>query len=737
MMKTVRPTLLAILLCSLAFPSVAQQPEKTAVAGQQRPKVGLVLSGGGAKGFAHIGAIKVLEEEGIPIDLVVGTSIGSLIGGIYSIGYTSDEMIDIVRSQNWDQTLSDDVSRLYLSRHDQMLKQRYLVALPFDNQRKLTLPPAMIKGQNVMNVFCGLAANVPEDADFSQFPIPFACVAGNLENGKEEVLNHGFLPTAMYASMAIPGVFMPGVHDNKLLVDGGVVNNFPVDVAKAMGADIIIGVDIRDDFYTRDQIKSMSEVFLNLINFYSTEKDAQNLEYCDVIIRPDVSGYSGASFSREAADSLIVRGRAATEALRDQLRALKAEYHLEPGPKPSRRFVEKTKWHITKVQFDCDNQINREFLLRRLNLPEGMDYDYFDIKRGIDQLYGSAGFEYIYFTLHDNPTGTTLQLHLQLKEQRSQYIGFRVNTTEAAALLLNATWKNYTKSIGLMSASAELSANPGANFLVETNWHNFPDIGLEASFKYQNYNVYNEGERYFDTDLIYSSARAYIQQDWGNWRTGLAIHEDYFYGDVFAKGSDVVISDETEFWLTGGAFYITYDNQDNFYFPNHGTRMQFEASFDTDWKTGGKSSPYLLLKMENVASLSPKVAFLYNLYGRGILNESYPEVRSSYIGGDVYSRYFNNHFNFLGMPPVMISERFMAIGQLGLRFRLSTNQYLSLLFNTLQQSPEYDRLDMDLAVYGGGIKYSYKTIIGPLDLGLGYSDYYNRVTLTANLGFWF
>ncbi len=185
---------------SLTHPFICHAQEKSEK--QKRPKIALVLSGGGAKGFAHIGVLKILEEEGLPIDLIVGTSMGSLVGGIYSLGYSASGLETLVKSLNWETVLSDDVPRAYLSGNDQLLKQRYLFSLPINGQKKLSLPQGLLKGQNVLNIFCGLAGNVPLDADFEKFPISFACVAADLETGKEVVLKNGFLPTAMFSSMA-------------------------------------------------------------------------------------------------------------------------------------------------------------------------------------------------------------------------------------------------------------------------------------------------------------------------------------------------------------------------------------------------------------------------------------------------------------------------------------------------------------------------------------------------------
>lgn len=727
---------LAVFILVVAFNGLANPFARAQQVHDSRPKVGLVLSGGGAKGFSHIGVIKVLEEEGIPIDIIVGTSIGSLVGGVYSLGYTSAQLEEIVHGQNWEQLLSDDVSRLYLSPHDQLLKQRYLFSLPFSSERKLTLPQGMIRGQNVLNLFCGLAANVPADADFTKFPIPFACIATNLENGEEEVLDHGFLPTAMFASMAIPGVFRPGVHDDKVLVDGGIVNNFPVDVAKRMGADIIIGVDIRDNYYTRDKLKSMSEVFLNLINFYSKAKDEKNLDLCDIIIKPDGTGYTGASFSPQAADTLIKRGMDAAYEIREQLRALKKQYHLEPKSLPA-PLDETPSWRIGKVNFESNAKLNRDYLLSILNLPEGEKYNYPDIKAAIDRLYGMGGFEQIYFNLEDYSGNKQLNLHLKMREERSQYVGFRVNTTEAAALLLNATWKNYSRTIGLFSISTELSANPGLDVVTETNWQHFPDMGLSFNAKYQKFNIYDKGKKNYDADIFYTSGKIYMEQRWPKFRTGFSVQEEYFDGSVFAREDVRGLSGKTNFLLSGASFYLILDDQDHYYFPTRGTRLYMEFNYCTDFKRSRQSAPVVMLKMEKVVPLARKTALLLNLYGRGILTDNYPEIKGTFIGGEGYSNYFNYHFPFVGLPPVIIGQRYTAVGLLGLRFRLSSSQYLSLVFNTLQQGKEYIELDPDLDVYGIGAKYSLKTFVGPLDLSVGYSGYHSKPTFAANLGFWF
>ncbi len=703
------------------------------------PKVAVVLSGGGAKGFAHIGVLKVLEEEGIPIDIIVGTSIGSLIGGFYSIGYSADDIHKIIEKQDWEAILSDDVPRQYLSENDKELNQRYLFSLPYGDNKKLSLPLGVIKGQNVMNLFCGLAGNVPKDADFSKLPISFACVAANLETGEEVVMKSGFLPSAMFSSMAIPGVFGPSKRDGMILVDGGIVNNFPADVAKEMGADIIIGVDIRGGFYTRKEIKSMGEIVGQMINFLGMEKGAANTGICDLIIRPNITGYSVSSFTGEAADTLILRGREAAGLVRGQLKELKEKYQLRSREKSS-VFIAPDKWQIDDVHLTGAKQLNEAFLLKRLNLPVPGNYSYEEIKNAIDRIYGYGGFEKIYFTLNDHANGgKILELYITTEKEFFMNIGFKVNTTDAAALLLNVTRKNYSNTFGLLSATAELSANPGFSMMAETNKNDFPTVGAEIKGKYQNYDIYEKGDKLMNADLFYASGSIYLYQSFlRQYNLGLGLQEEYFGGDAYIKSSSFsdVSATTVDRFNTSVFSYFLLDNMDDFYFPSRGTNLYTEFSLDADFKNE-KVNSTLLLKMKNVIPLWHNTTLLFNLYGRALLSSDYLMAKATFIGGDSYSQYFSYHLPFYGLPPVIVADRYSAIGLLGLRLKLSKSQYVSFMFNMLQQGSSPANWTKANTVYGGGIKYSMKTLFGPVDIGLGYSDLSDDLTFSANLGYWF
>ena len=721
---------------SFMMPFVAHAQDAADVA--RRPKVALVLSGGGAKGFTHIGVLKVLEKEGFPVDIIVGTSMGGLIGGAYAIGYSTSELENLAKSLNWGNILSDEVPRAFLSRNDQLLKQRYFFSLPFNEKKPLSLPQSLIKGQNILNLFCELAGNVPKDADFEKFPISFACVATDLETGKEVVLKNGFLPTAMFSSMAIPVAFQPSDRDGLLLVDGGLVNNFPTDVAKKMGADIIIGVDIRNDFYNRGKLKSINNVLGQLVNFLSQAKDSTNKNLCTLIIRPDVADYTMSSFNRQAADSLISRGENAANALREQLRALKMRYHLE-SHKPSRALVKPDYWYIRDLTFTGDYSLDNAFLRKTLNMKIPGNFSSDEIKSAIDRLYGLGGFDWIYYNLGDTEKGKILNLNIFANKIFTQNIGFKANTTDAAAILFNITRKNYGNTFGLLSASAELSVNPGLNLLAESDKTNFPTFGINMKGKLQHYNVFDKGEKIYPAAVFYSSGSVYLYQPFlKRCNSGIGLQEEYYHGDFFYKSGNYPISSgKTDVFLTSAYSYLSFDNMDDYYFPKKGTNLYAEFSLNADLNKSKNVSPALLFRMNNVIPVVKNTALLFNLYGRALYSLDFPKSKMTMVGGEPYSQYFNYYLPFVGLPAVNIAERFTYIGLIGLRARIFNAQYVSLLFNSLVQSPDLKSWGNARIIYGGGVKYSIKTFLGPLDMTVGYSDSSEKLGFSANVGYWF
>ena len=286
----------------------------------KRPKVGLVLSGGGAKGFAHVGVLKVLEELEIPVDCITGTSMGSIIGGFYSMGYSAKEIEKMISMQNWDIVLTDYVYRKYIPLFDRDEYDRYAFSFPIKD-RGVALPEGIVHGHNVLKLFSKYSLDFHSTTDFSKLPIPFACAGADIVNGEEYIMEEGYLPLAMRASMSIPTLFTPVNYDGRLLVDGGMINNFPVIKAKNMGADIIIGVDVQKGKKTKSELKNMNDIINQGIFFLGMDTYQKNKKYVDIYIKPNIDGYSVSDFYK--ADSLIAIGERAARKMIPELMELK------------------------------------------------------------------------------------------------------------------------------------------------------------------------------------------------------------------------------------------------------------------------------------------------------------------------------------------------------------------------------------------------------------------------------
>ena len=309
----------AHLLIVILLASCLLQAQNNNTIRAPRLKVGVVLGGGGAKGATHIGVLKYIEEMGIPIDYVAGTSMGSIIGGLYALGYSPDELTELIGNMDWSEYIGNKMDRSVMSEELRLRNSTLLLHIPFSNESLSDkshasgianqLPSAYVNNSSLINLFNDLCVGYQEEMDFNDLPIPFACVATDIITGDEVVLRSGCVPTAMRASMAIPGVFSPVKIGDKVLVDGGLVNNFPADVLRDMGADIIIGIEVTSNKeVSSEDLNSLPQVFSRLLTNSTSAKRVENRALCDVHIVPDISGYGMLSFNSEAIDDLVNRG---------------------------------------------------------------------------------------------------------------------------------------------------------------------------------------------------------------------------------------------------------------------------------------------------------------------------------------------------------------------------------------------------------------------------------------------
>lgn len=422
-----------------------------------RPKVALVLGGGGAKGMAHVGVLKVLEQAGVPIDMICGTSIGSLVGGLYAMGYSAQQLDTLVRSQDWDFLLSDRISLKQMNVSDRELKDQYLYTVPLSKFSKGAFTQqALVKGQNLANLFSRLSMGYHDSIDFNTLPIPFACVATDMVKFQEVDLHSGHVAQAMRASMSIPAMFTPVRIDSMVLVDGGLRNNFPVDVAKKMGADYIIGVNlnqVKDN--TLSDFDSPTAVLTQIVKVHTENKFHENWALCTIPIQVNDTGYNSMSFNPAAVDSLIARGVQAGMDHWNEFMQLKQQLGLAPeatgdgGSIPVLRAMRQRSLQdltapiaVSDVKFQDMQPAEQEYLQKKYHLTAGQHITVEQIEQGISTLRSQFYYNDAHYQLLDRAGGNQLVINTEGKKVSQIYLGARFDNEELAALQVESIFPN-------------------------------------------------------------------------------------------------------------------------------------------------------------------------------------------------------------------------------------------------------------------------------------------------------
>ncbi|MCD4652138.1 MAG: patatin-like phospholipase family protein, partial [Candidatus Cloacimonetes bacterium] len=401
-----------------------------------RPKIGLALSGGGAKGLAHIGVLKVLESYNIPIDYITGTSIGSIIGGLYAIGYSADEIEELITQLDWDELLMDKQSRRHLAMEEKDIMARYAVTLPMKDYMP-SLPKGLIAGQNFSALISDLTLSVHHIKDFSNLPTPFLCVATNIETGDAVVLDKGYLPDAIRASMSIPSMFTPIEIDGQLLVDGGLVENFPVAQCRKMGADIVIGVDVGSLYKDRSMLISLVSIMEQAVGFQNLKSVVDERKLCDILILPEVDLFRITDFRK--ADTLIVLGEKATQLKSTELEDLTTL--LKDFPEVFRYLPVKDvdSVYVKKIKTVGLDKVSKNLIIGKLGLKDSRWIKSEEIRDAIQRLCGSNYFERVTYRLEPVPGGVNMIIRVVEKTTNFFQVGLNYNCELNAALLLNAT----------------------------------------------------------------------------------------------------------------------------------------------------------------------------------------------------------------------------------------------------------------------------------------------------------
>ena len=710
----------------------------------QRKKVGLVLSGGGAKGVAHIGVLKVLEEAGIPIDYIEGTSMGSLVGALYAIGYDARTMDSLVRKQNWMFLLSDKVYRYNLPFSEKEETEKYLVSVPIKNNREIKIPSGFISGQNIYNLFSDLTIGYHDSLDFKKLPIPFACVASNLVDGKEVVQDRGVLPLAMRASMAIPGAFAPVRKNGMVLVDGGISNNFPVDIAKAMGADIIIGVDVQAELKDASGLESVMGILDQMTSFLGIQKYEENKKMVNIYIKPDVTPYSAASFSSSAIDTLIMRGEDVARSQWNELMQLKKELGLTESFQPRKVsediIIENDTIMVEHVHLSGIDERDEKWLRKKIRIKDYSRITLSDLHEAIAELYGIGAFSSVSYKLSGGPV-YDLELILKQKPMSSLNLGFRFDSEEMAAILLNTTLTHKDLRGSRLSLTGRLSMNPYVKLNYSLGNTFLRRFELEYMFKYNNLDIYTKGKKTDNVD--YGVHRVNLGGSdiyFRNFKLQLGVRYEYYNYESFLfsdKDHNISVKPEGFFSYYGLAHLETFDKR---YYPTRGMSLKVDYSLYTDnLITYNDGAPFsaIGLDFESVLSITRRVKFIPSIYGRVLVGHDVPYPYLNCMGGDVAGRYVDQQLPFLGIQHLEIFDNSVVVAKVKVRYNIGRNHYISLAGNYAKQEANFFDIFGGDDILGGGVGYSYDSIVGPIDFMFSLSDWSKKLGFYFNLGYYF
>lgn len=710
----------------------------------KRKKVGLVLSGGGAKGMAHIGALKVIEEAGIPIDYVVGTSMGSIIGGLYAIGYTPEQMDSMVRKQDWPFLLSDKISRREMNMMERESNEKYVISVPFSKKAIKEVTGGVIKGQNIANLFSELTLGYHDSIDFNNLPIPYACVSEDISKGEEYVFHSGILSTAMRASMAIPGVFTPVRLDSMVLVDGGVTNNYPVNIARQMGADIIIGVDVQSSLKPADELDNAGTILAQLIDLMGQEQYEKNLKETDVHIKVNVKGYSAASFSRSAVDSLIVRGEEAAIAQQEALLQLKKKIGIPDNYRPERPpKYEPADWvMVNEIHFNGLDEKDKQWIMKRCDLVENGFNSITRIEEATSIIRANTNYSSVIYKLTQDKHGEyDLQYTLNKKQESRINIGIRFDSEEIATLLVNARTLLNTRLPSYVSATARMGKRYGGKLTYGIEPSPLTTLSLSYQFRYNDIDYYQMGRRSFNSTFRHHTGEISYHNVWlrnVQFEIGTR-YELYNYGKFLHHEGNPVFNPKHEHFFSYYA-NLHYESYDKAYYPSKGVKLHGSYTLYTDnMLEYDDHTPFsgVVGAFEGVIPLSNRFAVIPSVHGRLLFGKNIPYSKMNVMGGDIMEQYLRYQLPFAGTTRVELMDNSLLIGGIKLRQRMGSIHYLTLTGNYALSSHKIKNILKERTMFGCAITYGMDSMFGPLEATLNYTNHSDKIGFYINLGYKF
>ena len=747
---------------------------------KHRPTVALVLSGGGAKGIAHIGVIKYIESLGIPVDLVVGTSMGGLIGGLYSLGYTTEQMDSLVRRIDWGLAFSDRLPRDYYSYSDARYREKYMISIPFfyekdyykmmladeyrldpvhrhdvlhigaDNEegfdmlkRNLlgSLPSGYIYGQNVSNLISSLTIGYQDSMSFRELPIPYACVAADMVSGKAKIWHSGKINDAMRSTMSIPGIFAPVRVGGMVLVDGGIRDNYPTQLARDMGADIIIGVDLAQHKRTYVDVNNIGDIIGQGIEMLGQDAYEVNVQIPDVKIKPNLREFNSLSFSKENVEIIMERGHAAAQE-QDSLLRVVAELTKEKFyslPKPPAQGMSADS--IVIADFEMTGVLPKEkaLLKDRLNIRYGQKMSKGDIDHLVAQLYGTQAYDFVTYELKGKEDPFDLVFNCKKGPIHQFGLGVRADTEEIVSVLLNIGYNAHKLHGHALDLTGKISANPYVSFRWSYDMPKFPTVNASASVRWTDLNMLNFGGNRLSFSLLNARQEVYLSNiKWNRLDIKGGLRNEVM--NVRNLKSEQIIGDY-DFSQLSNDFVSLFAEADTYtfddgYFPTKGV----DAGLSYSWVFAGFPHRFNNFHMfradaKVVVPGGERFAFIPSIDFRFLFGDEIPVAYFNAIGGSLAGRYVDQQMPFIGVNHLSAMKNILTLFRTDFRYTLAKNHYITGILNYVRDCDHFKDYTVGLGYFGAGVEYSYDTIFGPLSANLHWSNMTHKVGFYISAGY--
>jgi NTE family protein len=709
-----------LLLCILS-------PHSSFAEEAKRPKIGLVLGGGGAKGAAHIGVLKVMEEQKIPVDYIAGTSMGAIVAALYSSGLTAGELEKVITAIDWADVFSGDPDRRDIDYRRKQEDYDHLSKLSVGiRDGKVVMPKGLIKDQKVNVLFETLMLHTSGIDDFDKLPIPYRAVAADLETGEMVVLKGGRLADAARASMSVPGAFPPVELNGRLLIDGGIVRNVPVDIVREMGADIIICVDVDKPMATRKELGGSLSILNQMIDIMmkkNVKDQVKTLGPQDVYINPELGELGSGDFDKAAEIS-----RLGEKAAREKIDSLKrysvsANEYAAFAAQHHREQVTEVKIASVKIEVSGESKISPDYVASRLSVKPGETINIEQAKAQAGIVYGTGDFERVDLHVQKQQDGYDLVVKAKERAWGPNYlrVGVALESDFKGSSSYNILVDYTRRWINSLGGEWKTQVNLGTPSGIYSEFYQplvvsrLFFISPHAEWKQDPVDIYDGHDRVAEYRITrYEGGIDLGIQPWmyGEARVGLQF--GHFRADSISGDIDFPRDD-----ITRGAIVVQgrLDQLDNVNFPNNGYLAQFRSISSLD--ALGSDDEYNKIQGNILGAFSiRKQTVLVSLAAGSYIGNKLPFYDTFTLGGI---------FNLSGLATGQLRGQSVAIGRLITYHKVGSSFIGDLYFGGSLESgnawtedeKNFDLTDLRLA---GSVFVGYDTIFGPLYLAFGHTD---------------